>query len=328
MRLSAGGSAPGSAAVAEDLMQDWSRVSGGYSSFLKDAGEMEVAFDRATVHLRRPAAYTLTLATGFRAAPGPGTLQVTAASGSVGGAPVVEMILDASGSMLQRMQGRRRIDIAKDVLKGALTERIPAGTPTALRVFGHRTPNACDTDLEIPLQPPDTDAAIDRLNAIEAKNLARTPIAASLAAVQQDLRGARGAALVVLVTDGEETCDGDPAEELQKLEQAGFAISLNIVGFGIGDAELAARFEAWAEAGGCRYFAANDAKGLHDAVAQALATPYTVYDRNGDPVAMGTVGGGPVEVPQGVYRVVVATTPQRQFDAVEVLGASAITLEL
>lgn len=316
--------------VEEDLMQDWSRVNGGHYAYLSSEGEMAVAFDRATTLLRRPANYTLTLATEHREAPGPGTLQVLAGTGARGavGTSAVELILDASGSMLQRMEGRRRIDIAKDVLSGALREHIPAGTPTALRVFGHRTPNACETDLEIPLQPLDTNRAIAQIAGIEAKNLARTPIAASLAEVAKDLGKAGTNAVVVLVSDGEETCDGDPEAEIEKLAEAGIAISLNIVGFAIDDDALAAQFASWAEAGGGRYFAANDAAGLNDAVAQALATPYTVYDRNGEPVAEGSVGGAPVEVEQGVYRVVVGTVPPRVFKDVEVPGEKSISVQL
>jgi Mg-chelatase subunit ChlD len=330
LKVSSNSPVGASAIIEEDLMQDWSRVNGGHYAYLSSEGEMEVAFDRAATLLRRPAHYTLTLATEQREAPGPGSLQVVAGSGVRGAATTsaVELILDASGSMLQRMEGRRRIDIAKDVLSGALREHIPAGTPTALRVFGHRTPNACETDLDIPLQPLDTKKAIAQLASIEAKNLARTPIAASLAEVAKDLGKAGTNAVVVLVTDGEETCDGDPAAEIEKLAQAGFAISLNIVGFAIDDAALAARFESWAESGGGRYFAANDAAGLNDAVAQALAMPYTVYDRNGEPVAEGSVGSAAVEVEQGVYRVVVGTTPPRVFKDVEVPGEKAIRLQL
>ncbi len=86
-----------------------------------------------------------------------------------------------------RSAGRRRIDIAREVLIAAIRDTLPAGTSTALRVFGHQTPNACKTDLEIPLGSLDPDAAIATLTGITAKNLARTPIAASLAAVPGDL---------------------------------------------------------------------------------------------------------------------------------------------
>ncbi len=298
----------GPEAPAQDLMQSWSSVNGGHYAHVIHENEMEIAFERAATMMRRPAHYTLALQTDQRKAPGPGYLHVVSGDNAPARG-AVELILDASGSMLQRMEGRRRIEVAKEVLTTAITEQIPAGTPTALRVFGHRTPNACETDQEIPLGPLDVAAATGRIAAIQAKNLARTPIADSLAAVRGDLRGVEGAALIVLVTDGEETCDGDPAAVIENLRNSGVELSLNIVGFAIDDEQLASEFAAWAEAGGGRYLAANDTATLADSVEDALATPYVVFDANEDTVAEGQLDGEPVELKPGVYRVVVHTSP-------------------
>ncbi len=92
-----------------------------------------MAFDRASTLMHRPAAYTLKLESEFREAPGPGLLKVVTNTdkGTLAGA-AVELILDASGSMLQRMQGKRRIVVAKEVLTETVLELIPAGTPVAL----------------------------------------------------------------------------------------------------------------------------------------------------------------------------------------------------
>lgn len=122
--------------------------------------------------------------------------------------------------------------------------------------------------------------------------------------------------------------DGMTVDEIENVQKAGFPLSLNIVGFAIDDDALAAQFEEWAGAGGGRYFAANDADGLSDAVTNALATPYTVYDQSGAAVATGIVGGEPLQLEQGVYRVVVATTPQRNFADVVVPGESTVNVEL
>jgi len=317
----------GNGTASQDLMQSWSSVNGGYYSHVIDEHEMEIAFERAATLLRRPAKYTLTLETEHRPAPGPGYLNVISGENTpVRGA--VELILDASGSMLQRMDGRRRIEIAREVLTTAIQEQIPAGTPTALRVFGHRTPNACETDLEMPLAPLDVESAVSRIADIQAKNLARTPIADSLAAVRQDLSGASGPALIVLVTDGEETCDGDPAAVIEQLRDSGMEVSLNIIGFAIDDQALADEFAAWAEAGGGRYLAASDKAQLDSAILSALATPYRVYDAGGNEVASGIVNGEPLELAQDVYRVVVGTSPVRVFENVEVTGDAGVDLTL
>ncbi|MBT8445295.1 MAG: VWA domain-containing protein [Gammaproteobacteria bacterium] len=308
------------------LLRDWSTVNGGHFSQLLYDGEMEVAFDRASTLMHRPAGYTLQVDSEFREAPGPGSLRVAGGEGGAAGA-AVELILDASGSMLQRLDGKRRINIAKEVLTEAVREHIPAGTPVALRVFGHKEVDSCRTDLEIKLGPLDPDAAAKKIAGINAMNLARTPIADSLKAVASDLKGA-GGGVVVLVTDGEETCDGDPGKAIEALQAQGFAINLNIVGFAIDDAELAAQFMEWAELGGGRYLAANDRDGLSGALESALRVSFTVFDRGGNEVASGEVGGDPVEVEQGVYRVVINSATPRTFDDVDVKSESEVKLEL
>jgi hypothetical protein len=309
-------------------MRDWASVNGGHFTQIVYDGELEVAFDRATTLMHRPAGYTLKVETEYRELPGPGRLSVIGGTDATGGGAAVELILDASGSMLQRMDGRRRINVAKEVLTSAVRDLIPAGTPVALRVFGHREPDACRSDLEIPLAPLHANTAAATIESIQAMNLARTPIAASLAAVESDLGGAAGGAIVVLVTDGEETCDGNPEAVITALRDRGIEVSLNIVGFAIDDAELAAQFEAWAKLGGGRYFAASDPGDLRNALEIALRVPFKIYDQGGNEVAAGEVDGDPVELEQGTYRVVVNTTKPRIFDSVEVQGETDTRLEL
>lgn len=314
-----------------DVMEDWARVNGGDYRQLVYQGEMEVAFDRAATLMRRPAGYSLRVDSEFREAPGPGRLSVLAGEGGtaqvVGGA-AVELILDASGSMLQRMEGKRRIVVAKEVLTEAVRQHIPAGTPMALRVFGHKEPDACRSDLEIPLAPLNPEAAAAAIAGIQAMNLARTPIAASLAAVESDLKGAGGRAAIVLVTDGEETCDGDPAAVIEALQEKGIEVNLNIVGFAIGDPGLEAQFESWAGLGGGRYFPAQDQQGLSEALREALRVPFIVRDAAGAEVARGAVGGDPVELERGLYRVEVPGSPARVFEQVEIAGEDSVIVRI
>ena len=311
----------------EDLMQSWSMVNDGFYSYLSSQAEMDRAFDRAATMLRQPAGYGLEATAVFEKAPGPGKLKlVSGVATGLGGA--VELILDASGSMLKRMQGGRRIEIAKGLLSKAVTEHIPPGTPVALRVFGHKEANSCRTDLVIPMQPLDPVAVEKTLGGINAMNLAKTPIAASLAMIESDLRDATGPRLVVLVTDGEETCDGDPAGVLAKLSENGIDLRLEIVGFAIDDDALKQQFEGWAEQGGGRYFDAGDAGSLEHSLAEALQIPYTVFDQDGKRVARGTVDGDSLELKAGRYRVSIATSPPRTIDEIEVPGEKEIIVEL
>jgi hypothetical protein len=234
----------------------------------------------------------------------PGWVRVTPATQGAGYRPTrsVEVILDASGSMLERIGSERRMDIAKRSLEKLTAETIPAGTPFALRVIG-RGSDTCQSELDIPLAPLDRAAAAWKIAALEAKNHARTPIGAALDKVASDLGSAQGERLVILVTDGEETCGGNPARSIEKLGQAGVNVRVNIVGFAVSDERTAARFTLWATKGGGSYFDARDAQALADAFSQAVRPAFEIRNAQKDVVAQGSVGGEDIPLMPGAYSV-------------------------
>lgn len=262
-----------------------------------DAGEYELWYATGQSHA--------TLAkTNIRVTPAkqePGKLLVTAASAVATGGGI-EIILDASGSMLQKIGGQRRIDIAKQTLSKLTSSGIPAGTPFALRVFG-REVDSCQTDLDIPLSPLNAATVAGKINSLEAKNNARTPIGASLDKVVSDLASVKSERLVVLLTDGEETCGGDPAAAIAALTKAGTTVRVNIVGFAIEDPKLAVTFSHWASLGNGAYFDAKDAAGLSNALTQSMRASFEVVTTQGQVVATGVTGGDAVSVMPGTYNV-------------------------
>jgi hypothetical protein len=239
--------------------------------------------------------------------PDPGFLLVTAASTAGSGVGSgVEIILDASGSMLQKIGDKRRIAIAKETLTQLLGDVIPAGTPFAMRVFGHKEADSCRTDLEIPLAPLNPATAKAAVAAIQAMNLAKTPIGESLAKVPQDMAGVAGERVVILLTDGEETCEGDPAAAIRVLQESGVAVRVNIIGFAIDDEALRRTFESWAALGGGDYFGAADADQLAAALTQSVRPEFAVADANGNVVARGRVGDAAISLPAGSYQIRIA----------------------
>lgn len=303
------------AAHQQDVLQGWAAVAGGGYDFFRTGADLDVAFRRASCLIRRPARYELTASTRHEAPPLPGFVAVDPEALALN---AVELILDASGSMLQRMEGRRRIEIARDVLSELVTTTIPEGTPLALRVFGHRTPDACDTDLEVPLQPLDPERVRTVIQQTQAMNLARTPIGASLGLVADDLGEVEGQKLIMLITDGEETCDGDPAAEIRELKEAGHDIRVNIVGFAIDDEGLKAEFERWAREGGGLYLDAASREELARAVDRALRPKFQIVGAVGEVLGEGTAGLDALEVPVGEYTVRVLTSPVRSVRGVRV----------
>jgi len=263
------------------------------------AGEFELQYVTAggRILARRPLAVT-------PAPVLPGQLRVLAPTRlALSADDAVEIILDASGSMLQRLDGERRIDIAKRTLSTLVEQTIPPGTGFALRVFGHKQADSCRTDLEMPLAPLDAAGVSATVANLTAMNLARTPIAASLALTEQDLKAVRGERIVVLLTDGEETCDGDPAAVIAALRERGADVRVNIVGFAIDDTQLQNSFERWARLGGGRYFNARGESELTDALSRSVSPAYVVTDAQGRQVAQGLAGGPVLRLPPGDYRL-------------------------
>jgi len=250
----------------------------------------------------------------------PGRLRVVSGSEPAVPGPdsgAVEVILDASGSMLQRLEGERRIDIAKGALTSLIGDVVPAGTGFALRVFGNREAESCRTDLEIPVAPLEPAVVEGRIQGMTAINLARTPIAASLQAVPADLAGVTGPVVVLLVTDGEDTCDGDPGAAVAELTRAGFDVSVNIIGFAIDDQGLREQFDGWARAGNGRYLEANDGAQLDEAVGGALRVAYEVLEDDAV-VETGIVNGDSRPLPAGIYRIRLLSSPSRDLGEVTI----------
>jgi Mg-chelatase subunit ChlD len=231
----------------------------------------------------------------------PGRVAVTMAVGSDSNG-AIEIILDASGSMLQKLGGQRRIDIAKRTLSRLISSSIPAGTPFAFRVFG-REEHSCQTDLDVPVAPLNRAAVGQRIAALSAKNGAKTPIGASLDKAADDLKAIKAEKLIVLVTDGEETCGGDPPAAIERLRKAGITTRVSIVGFALDDEILAATFRRWSDAGGGAFFDAKDAAGLDKSLSEALRAGFEVVNANGQVLASGIVGGEAVAVPAGNHTV-------------------------
>jgi hypothetical protein len=229
---------------------------------------------------------------------------------------VFELILDASGSMLKRDRGERRIVIARKALTHLIEESLPADSMVALRVFGHLEPNSCRTDLVVGLRPLDRSALSAEIAAIEAKNLAKTPIGDSLSRVAGDLDGSEGPVNVILVTDGEETCGGDPAGAIADLKGAGVDVQVNIVGFAIDDVMLKNTFREWARLGDGRYFDAGNLEELTRGLVATLDPRFEILDAAGARIGLGAVDGPAVELDPGDYtiRPLDGASPERQVN--------------
>lgn len=313
----------GGNARPQDLMQNWAAVNGGFYDFTTGIGSFDAGFARASCILRRPKAYRVEVTTDSVPPPGPGLIEVKRAAGAAEGA--VEVIFDASGSMGQNLpSGEQRIVAAKRVLESLIGEVLPEGAPFALRAFGHVSPNSCEMELEVPLGPLDREGALRAVRGIEPKLLSQTPLAAALEAVATDMPASGAGRTVILITDGVESCGGDPAAAVAALRAQG-PIDLAIVSLGLGSDDLAV-FEALAEQVGASYVDVGSFEELERTVTAALHPAFEVVGPDGEVVARGHVDGGAVEVPMGVYTVRVRGATVQEFREVRVPGDGRVAL--
>lgn len=319
------------AGVERSLMELLAATSGGTARYAGTTTDLELAFTRTTAALRAPKDYAITAAVSLKP-PEPGLVSVIAPED----APVqasapkdrgVLVILDASGSMLKKLGKKRRIDIAKDTLTQLTQVMLPEGTPFAMRVFGDTKPDSCETNLRVPLAPLDRAKAKVAVDAIKSVNKAKTALGASLAEAASDL-GAGGQKLIILITDGEETCDGDPLAEINRLKESGLDVRVSIVGFAVDDLALKDTFAEWASAGGGGYFDATKPEELAPAVARALLPSFEVVAADGTVAATGVAGGEAIAVPPGTYTIRVLSDPVKEYPGIVVESGGTVSVTL
>lgn len=222
----------------------------------------------------------------------------------------VVIILDASNSMWGQLPEGSKIDIAKQVL-AKITDMIPEGTKVALRVYGNQSlvkrRNCRDTQLLMPLSPLNREAILAKIRMITPRG--KTPIAYSISQAPQDLIGAKGDSVVLLITDGIESCDGDPVAAAAGLLKTGIKTKLHVIGYDVGGEDHRSTLAEIAKAGGGKFFSAGSSTELTDAIVQATAVNFRVLDSQGRTVLKDSVGSRSHELKIGKYRLVVDREP-------------------
>lgn len=176
------------------------------------------------------------------------------------------LILDDSGSMAENVSGGQKITVAKNVITNFVNS-LPASAKVGLMVYGNHGSNyssdkaisCAGIDMVYPLSTLDKNAFISAVNSFQPTGW--TPIAGALNKAQSILAAfdpSTNSNLIYLVTDGIETCDGNPVTAARQLNQSNAKAIVNIVGFNV-DNTAQAQLQQAAQAGGGQYYYANSA---------------------------------------------------------------------
>jgi Ca-activated chloride channel homolog len=143
------------------------------------------------------------------------------------------IVFDASGSMAGNVdQGIATIKPRIDEVRAALSQVLPSATRfrrVGLITFGPGPYNQCNVQLNFAPVP---HAAVPIMNAVNALTPAgKTPLTSAVqqAADVLDYRNRPG--VIVVVTDGEETCGRSPCELGEQLHAAAFQLTVHIIGY-------------------------------------------------------------------------------------------------
>jgi len=215
----------------------------------------------------------------------------------------VELILDASGSMNGRLSnGETKIKAAKAAV-AAMTRDFPADVDLSFRAYGHQSPrrkkDCKDTRLIIPFGRAGSvaDQISSTAQGLDAQGY--TPITLVLGLAADDLKGRPGKRTIVLVSDGKETCAGDPCVLAAKLAAADPDLVIHTVGFGV-DQTTRAQLQCIAGSARGKYFGADNAEDLAKSMVEAAQETETITLN-----LKKKKGPGKIEVVNGGYHQII-----------------------
>ncbi len=190
------------------------------------------------------------------------------------------LLLDASSSMLLPVEGKQKMNIAKTAIK-RFASTIGEESEVSLYVYGHAGTQAdkdkqlsCNQIDEIyPLQAYDAKQFDSVVDGVEAKGW--TPLAAAIKAVYEANKDYEDSITVYIVSDGAETCDGDPIREAAKFAKDGQARKVNIIGFNV-DQQGEDQLKDVAAAGNGEYISAETGEELNLTIEEKWIIPSSI----------------------------------------------------
>ncbi|MEL3958540.1 VWA domain-containing protein [Caldifermentibacillus hisashii] len=153
----------------------------------------------------------------------------------------VVFIIDASGSMAQKINGKEKMASAKDSILN-FVNKLPKDAKVGIRVYGHKGTGS-DSDKALSCSSSELVYPISNFNEGEFQTALNkfspsgwTPIGLALREAKNDLAsfdGANNTNIVYLVSDGIDTCDDQPIEAAKDLYSSNISPIINVIGFDV-----------------------------------------------------------------------------------------------
>lgn len=142
------------------------------------------------------------------------------------------IVFDASGSMTGMGFGENTVTRIQQVRR-ALASVLPQVAPVrnlGLVVFGPGRHSQCENiDLRLPPAPNSAARIMGEVNRLQPYG--QTPLTSAVATAADALDFRDRPAVIVLLTDGEETCRGNPCALGQALKTTGAGVTVHVIGY-------------------------------------------------------------------------------------------------
>jgi len=209
-------------------------------------------------------------------------------------------LIDSSQSMREKISGgddnakkEPKMEAAKKVLQEALS-RIPNEVNLGLRVFGNGFrgdfTDCQQSTLLVPIGKNNRHAIIEAVRTMAPYGL--TPLTYALMQAENDMKYCVGPKTLILISDGAETCGGDPCAYIDKLSRIGVKMKIDIVGLGLRrDHEAKDQLNCIAQKSGGNYYDANTSADLVNSITNSVrhAISGKVLTKVGVPILNDTV---------------------------------------
>jgi Ca-activated chloride channel homolog len=190
-------------------------------------------------------------------------------------------VFDASGSMgtTDMIAMIPHIERVKRAFRSIISE-IPESRRMGLIVYGEGAYNQCDSiELKVPLQRNAGAAMLAEIQKIQPAG--RTPLTEAVRRAANLLDFRRNPAVIVLLTDGDETCSGKPCELGEIFRESARDLTVHVIGYRhAAQSGIEGAFEArcLAEETGGLYLPVESEEQIADALRKVLTCPMTTED--------------------------------------------------
>lgn len=255
----------------------------------------------------------------------------------------IGLVLDSSGSMGAILEkNRTKMYFMKQIMKGFLGSQWKLKNKVGVRVYGGRVKNKCD-DIELAI--PYTDKSLAKLEKSLEKMapVGMTPLHKSIEMSVDEIKNVKGPKRIVIVTDGEDTCGGDPCKTADKIREDKLDIKFFVVALGFqGESDKLKKLQCLGDVA-----VAQDGDSFSDAMSQAssksrgsdnlkVVSPnpdaivylYKVAEDGKRTLDRVFYARSPQRVEPGTYDAIVGLQPPYKFEGFNILPGRRVTLKV